>query len=39
MNNFATIIQAMNEKKETYVKAYPNRVAKVQSKINRRYID
>ena len=29
MNNFVVIIQAMNEKKEAYVEAYPDRVAEV----------
>ena len=27
MNNFSMIVQVMNEKKDAYVKAYPNRAA------------
>ena len=38
MNNFAAIIQAMNEKKETCVKAYPERAAEVQRKMNSRNV-
>ena len=29
MNNFVVIIQAMNEKKDAYIKAYLDKVAKV----------
>ena len=38
MNNFAKIIQAINEKKETYVKAYPDRAVEVQRRINNRNV-
>ena len=38
MNNFAMIIQAMNEKKDAYVKVYPDRAAEVQRRINSRNI-
>ena len=38
MNNFSAIIQTMNEKRETYVKAYPNRAAEMQRNINSRNV-
>ena len=38
MNNFSIIMQTMNEKKDTYAKAYPNRVVEVQRRINNRNV-
>ena len=38
MNNFATIMQTMTEKKDTYVKAFPDRAAEVQRRINSRNV-
>ena len=38
MNNFAAIMQTMNEKKATYVKAYPDKAVEVQRRINSRNI-
>ena len=38
MNNFSAIMQTMNEKKATYVKTYPDRVADVQRRINNKNI-
>ena len=34
MNNFAEILQAMNEKKATFVETYPVRAAEVQGRMN-----
>ena len=38
MNNFVSMMQTMNEKKATYVKAYPDKVSKVERRINNRMI-
>ena len=38
MNNFDVIIQAMNEKKDAYVKTYPDKAAEVQMRINSRNV-
>ena len=38
MNNFAVIIQTMNEKKAVYVETHPNRAAEVQKRINNKNV-
>ena len=38
MNNFIAIMQTMNEKKATYVKAYLDRETEVERRINSRMI-
>ena len=38
MNNFSVIIQAMKEKKEAYVEAYPDEAAEVQRRISSRNV-
>ena len=38
MNNSFVMMQTMNEKKATYVNAYPDRETEVQRRINRRMI-
>ena len=38
MNNFAIIMQTMNEKKATYAKTYPDRATEVKRRINNRNI-
>ena len=34
MNNFAKIIQAMNEKRDAYTKAHPDKVVEIHKRIN-----
>ena len=38
MNNFVVIIQVMNEKKDVYVKAYPDKATKVKRRINNKNV-